>query len=141
MFNIGTAIGSLNTLKRGVFISMNGRTYEAQRCTRDPTTGAFIGETLTRPGLNRPVESAKPRHDVVISDDDGDDESEIAFEESSMSGAVTVVPSQVLVKKLNLSSNDSVSNVLNSSGAMESHGRTRKAVRARKSSSEKKIVS
>ncbi len=40
-FNIGVAIGALNILKEGVFIAMNGRIYEWDKCQKSPD-GRFI---------------------------------------------------------------------------------------------------
>ena len=34
-------IGALNVLRRGLYICMNGRVFEATRCRRDPTSGLF----------------------------------------------------------------------------------------------------
>lgn len=41
-FNIGTAIGAVNALGNGVYISMNGRVYSWDKCKRDLKTGQFI---------------------------------------------------------------------------------------------------
>jgi L-asparaginase len=41
-FNIGVAVGALNVLRRGVFVCMNGRVFEASRVRRDPSTGFFV---------------------------------------------------------------------------------------------------
>ena len=35
-FNIGVAIGALNTLDSGVYIAMNGRVYEWDKCEKQP---------------------------------------------------------------------------------------------------------
>jgi len=40
-FNIGVAIGALNVLKEGVFIAMNGRVYEWDKCVKS-TDGRFL---------------------------------------------------------------------------------------------------
>ena len=40
-FNIGVAIGALNILKNGVYIAMNGRVYEWDKCTKLPD-GRFV---------------------------------------------------------------------------------------------------
>jgi L-asparaginase len=41
-FNLGLAIGAVNTLQPGVYIAMNGRIYPWDQCERDDTTGWFI---------------------------------------------------------------------------------------------------
>ena len=41
-FNIGVAVGAINTVGKGVFISMNGRIYAFDKCKRDMKTGQFI---------------------------------------------------------------------------------------------------
>ena len=43
-FNIGVAIGALNILKNGVYIAMNGRVYEWDKCTKLPD-GRFVEKT------------------------------------------------------------------------------------------------
>jgi len=40
-FNIGVAIGALNTLERGVYIAMNGRVYEWDKCKKR-SDGRFV---------------------------------------------------------------------------------------------------
>ncbi|HEY9117855.1 MAG TPA: asparaginase domain-containing protein, partial [Roseivirga sp.] len=40
-FNIGVAIGVLNTLEEGTFIAMNGRVYPAGNVRKHPDTGKF----------------------------------------------------------------------------------------------------
>lgn len=40
-FNIGVAIGVLNTLEEGTFIAMNGRVYPAAKVRKHPETGKF----------------------------------------------------------------------------------------------------
>ena len=40
-FNIGVAIGALNTLERGVYIAMNGRVYEWDKCEKR-SDGRFV---------------------------------------------------------------------------------------------------
>ncbi|KKU75321.1 MAG: AnsB: L-asparaginase [Candidatus Nomurabacteria bacterium GW2011_GWB1_47_6] len=40
-FNIGVAIGALNTLKEGIYIAMNGRIYEWDKCEKSPD-GKFL---------------------------------------------------------------------------------------------------
>ena len=40
-FNLGLAIGALNTLERGVYIAMNGRIYEWDKCEKRPD-GRFV---------------------------------------------------------------------------------------------------
>ncbi len=41
-FNIGAAIGALNVLAPGVYITMNGRVHAWNKIDRDSTTGQFI---------------------------------------------------------------------------------------------------
>lgn len=41
-FNIGAAIGALNLLKPGVYIIMNGKVYDWDKCIKDPRTANFI---------------------------------------------------------------------------------------------------
>jgi L-asparaginase len=41
-FNIGTAIGAVNALGNGVYIAMNGRVFNWEKCKRDLKTGQFI---------------------------------------------------------------------------------------------------
>ena len=41
-FNIGVAVGAINVLKSGVYIAMNGRIYDWDKCVKDPETGRFI---------------------------------------------------------------------------------------------------
>ncbi len=41
-FNIGVAIGYINSLEKGVYISMNGRVFPYNKVKRDITTGKFI---------------------------------------------------------------------------------------------------
>src|SRR3989344_3833446 len=40
-FNIGVAIGALNILENGVYIAMNGRVYEWDKCVKSPD-GRFL---------------------------------------------------------------------------------------------------
>jgi|TARA_B100000965_G_C19603250_1_gene764291 L-asparaginase len=40
-FNIGVAIGSLNTLEQGTFIAMNGLVFPANRVRKNSVTGKF----------------------------------------------------------------------------------------------------
>jgi len=40
-FNIGVAVGALNTLEKGVYIAMNGRVYEWDKCEKLPD-GRFV---------------------------------------------------------------------------------------------------
>jgi len=40
-FNIGVAIGALNILKNGVYVAMNGRVYEWDKCVKSPD-GRFV---------------------------------------------------------------------------------------------------
>jgi len=42
-FNLGVALGAINVLRRGIYICMNGRVFEASRCQRDKSTGIFYG--------------------------------------------------------------------------------------------------
>ncbi len=41
-FNVGTAIGALNVLSPGAYITMDGRVYVGNKVTRDNKTGQFI---------------------------------------------------------------------------------------------------
>lgn len=41
-FNVGVAIGALNTAKEGVYIAMNGRVYTYNKVKRDLKTGQFV---------------------------------------------------------------------------------------------------
>jgi len=41
-FNLGAAVGVINCLKEGVYISMNGRVYEWHECQKELKTGQFI---------------------------------------------------------------------------------------------------
>jgi len=41
-FNIGVAVGVLNTLEEGVFIAMNGKVFQYDKVKLDKTTGKFI---------------------------------------------------------------------------------------------------
>jgi L-asparaginase len=41
-FNVGAAIGALNVLSPGIYITMNGRVYTWDKITRDYDTGQFI---------------------------------------------------------------------------------------------------
>ena len=41
-FNAGVAIGSLNVLAPGVYIAMNGRIYNWNKCKKDQKTGQFV---------------------------------------------------------------------------------------------------
>ncbi len=41
-FNIGVAVGALDTAPAGVYIAMNGRLYAHKGVKRDPATGRFI---------------------------------------------------------------------------------------------------
>ena len=43
-FNIGVAIGALNSLETGIYIAMNGRVYPAEKCERNMETGQFMGK-------------------------------------------------------------------------------------------------
>ncbi len=42
VFNIGTAIGILNTTDFGVYIAMNGRAFNPFRCKKDRKAGKFV---------------------------------------------------------------------------------------------------
>ena len=42
-FNLGVALGAINVLRRGIYVCMNGRVFEASRCQRDKSTGIFYG--------------------------------------------------------------------------------------------------
>lgn len=42
VFNIGTAIGILNTAPEGVYIAMNGRAFDPFKCKKDRKIGRFI---------------------------------------------------------------------------------------------------
>lgn len=41
-FNIGTAIGAINVLDEGVYVAMNGRIYDWNKCKKQEDTGQFI---------------------------------------------------------------------------------------------------
>ncbi len=41
-FNIGTAIGAINILENGIYISMHGRVYSWDKVNRNMETGQFI---------------------------------------------------------------------------------------------------
>ncbi len=41
-FNIGCAVGAVNILDRGVYISTGGRVFPWDACTRDENTGKYI---------------------------------------------------------------------------------------------------
>jgi L-asparaginase len=41
-FNVGTAIGAVNILSKGVYIAMNGRIYSWNKVKRKPETGQFV---------------------------------------------------------------------------------------------------
>lgn len=41
-YNVGTAIGAVNVLSKGVYIAMNGRIYAWNKVKRNPETGQFI---------------------------------------------------------------------------------------------------
>ncbi len=48
-FNIGVAVGALNVLRRGVFVSMNGRIFESSKCKLDENSRSIIStSTSTR---------------------------------------------------------------------------------------------
>jgi L-asparaginase len=48
-FNVGTAIGALNVLDKGVYIAMNGRVYPWNKVERNRETGHFVEKQSTRP--------------------------------------------------------------------------------------------
>ena len=41
-FNVGTAIGALSIIGKGVFVALNGRIFEYDKVKRDKTSGKFI---------------------------------------------------------------------------------------------------
>jgi L-asparaginase len=41
-FNLGFAIGAINYLKNGVYIAMQGRIYEWNKCKKAPESGRFV---------------------------------------------------------------------------------------------------
>lgn len=41
-FNVGVAVGAINSLNNGIFIAMNGRIYPADKCKRNLENGQFI---------------------------------------------------------------------------------------------------
>jgi L-asparaginase len=41
-FNVGTAVGAVNVLQRGVYIAMNGRIYPWNKVKRNSHTGQFV---------------------------------------------------------------------------------------------------
>lgn len=41
-FNVGTAIGAINILKKGVYVAMNGRIYSWNKVKRNQKTGQFV---------------------------------------------------------------------------------------------------
>lgn len=41
-FNLGTAIGAVQILPKGVYIAMHGGIFRWDRCNRDPDTGQFV---------------------------------------------------------------------------------------------------
>lgn len=41
-FNVGVAVGAINILNNGVYIAMNGRIYEWNKCKKDLSTGQFV---------------------------------------------------------------------------------------------------
>jgi L-asparaginase len=41
-FNVGVAVGALNVLTSGVYVSMNGRLYQADAVKRNLKTGQFV---------------------------------------------------------------------------------------------------
>lgn len=42
MFNLGTALAFVQTLRPGVYIAMNGHYFEADKVQKDKTAGRFI---------------------------------------------------------------------------------------------------
>ena len=47
-FNLGTAIGALNVLEKGVYIAMNGRIYSWDKVKRNLENGQFIEKKLAK---------------------------------------------------------------------------------------------
>ncbi len=41
-FNLGAAIGALNVLEPGVYVAMNGRIFQGDRCMKDRATCMFV---------------------------------------------------------------------------------------------------
>jgi L-asparaginase len=46
-FNVGTAVGALNVLSKGVYIAMNGRIYPWKKVERHLETGRFVEKLLS----------------------------------------------------------------------------------------------
>ncbi|OGK54287.1 hypothetical protein A3H78_01325 [Candidatus Roizmanbacteria bacterium RIFCSPLOWO2_02_FULL_36_11] len=44
-FNLGVAVGAVNTLQNGVYIAMNGRVYDWDKCHKDQKTAQFVEGT------------------------------------------------------------------------------------------------
>lgn len=47
-FNVGTAIGAINIISKGVYIAMNGRVYPWNKVKRDERTGQFVENQSAR---------------------------------------------------------------------------------------------
>lgn len=43
-FNVGTAIGAINTLKKGVYVAMNGKIFPWNKVKRNLKTGQFVAK-------------------------------------------------------------------------------------------------
>jgi len=43
-FNIGVSVGAINVLKKGIYVSMNGRIYPWNKVKRDLKSGMFINK-------------------------------------------------------------------------------------------------
>jgi L-asparaginase len=41
-FNLGTALGALNVLDKGVYVAMNGVLFPGDKCMKDRETGKFV---------------------------------------------------------------------------------------------------
>jgi L-asparaginase len=46
MFNIGVAIGALNSLPNGVYLAMNGRIFDPRRCHKNRARHMFEGDSF-----------------------------------------------------------------------------------------------
>ena len=46
MFNVGTAVGGVQTLKNGVYIAMSGQLFPWDQYHKHPTTGQFINRQV-----------------------------------------------------------------------------------------------
>jgi len=47
-FNVGTAIGAINIISKGVYVAMNGRVYPWNNVKRDGRTGQFVENQSAR---------------------------------------------------------------------------------------------